>query len=114
MSRWMDGSGWYQIKIERGVVRVVLHGEFDVVESDELEQALLPLVGQPAACVELDLADVEFFGSRALGAVLAAQDRSAEHDSTLRVVAASPLCLRLFDIAGVSERLGIAQPGSDA
>ncbi|MBI5088115.1 MAG: STAS domain-containing protein [Actinobacteria bacterium] len=101
----MDGSGWYQIKIERGVVGVVLHGEFDIVEATDLEQALLPLVEQRGARVELEMSDVGFFGSSGLRALLTAHEHATRSGSSLAVVAESPGCTRLFELAGVAERL---------
>jgi anti-anti-sigma factor len=108
----MDGSGWYQVKIERGVVRVVLHGEFDLVESAELEGALRPLVEQPRARVELDLTDVEFFGSSGLRALLAAHEHAKECESSLTVVAESAVCSRVFELAGVAGLLRGVAPSS--
>ncbi|MGD9997336.1 MAG: STAS domain-containing protein [Ilumatobacteraceae bacterium] len=101
----MDEPGWYQVKIERGVVCVLLHGEFDIVESAELEAALLPLVEQPGARVEVDMSDVEFFGSSGLRALLAAHERATTCGSSLTVVAESDVCTRVFDLAGVADRL---------
>jgi anti-anti-sigma factor len=106
----MNGSGWYQVKIERGVVCVVLHGEFDLVESAELESALMPLVDQHRARVEVDLADVQFFGSSGLRALLAAHERAKECESSLTVIAESEVCTRVFDLAGVAELLRASAP----
>jgi anti-anti-sigma factor len=108
----MNGAGWYQVKIERGTVGVVLHGEFDLVESAELEQALVPLVEQPNARVELDLSDVQFFGSSGLRALLAAHERADACGSSLTVIAESTVCARVFELAGVAEKL--RSPGPSA
>ena len=82
----MSVAGWYQVRIERGVMTVVLHGEFDIVESVELEEALLPLVQSPGTSIVVDLSDVQFFGSCALRALLAAERAAMSGGAVLRVV----------------------------
>src|SRR5215218_4672562 len=101
----MSLSGSYKVRFERGLVKVALHGEFDIVESVELEQALLPLVQSPGAVIVVDLSDVQFFGSCALRALLAAERAAGGAGATLRVVDPSSCCRHVFEIAGVSQHL---------
>jgi anti-anti-sigma factor len=103
----MDRAGWYQIAIERGVMRVILHGEFDIVESQELLEALGPLVSNRGARVRVDMSDVSYFGSIALRALLASGMLAREAGSTFNVVDPSSFCRMLFDATGVSELLGV-------
>ena len=108
----MAEAGWYQVRIDRGVVTVVLHGEFDLLETTQLDGALTPLI-HPYARIAVDLSDVQFFGSSALRVLLDVRHRSLVVGASFHIVNPSRCCRALFDIAGVAEELSLTGPGLD-
>ncbi len=85
--------------------RVVLSGEIDastcIILDDWLDQYdnVGPLV--------LDMSEVSFIDSSGLRVLVAQQQKSAEHGNAFEVVEASRTALRLFEITGLAEVLGV-------
>jgi anti-anti-sigma factor len=82
-------------------VRITVAGELDIATATHLREHTSRPLAEPTELVVLDLTDVSFIDSSGLHALL---DAAAQGDSRLRIVP-SPVCLRLFDIAGVRDRL---------
>ena len=85
--------------------RVVLSGELDastcIILLDWLDQYdnVGPLV--------LDMSEVSFIDSSGLRVLVAQQQKSTEHGNAFEVVDASRAALRLFEITGLAEVLGV-------
>lgn len=82
-------------------IRLTVSGELDIATARHLREHTSRQLAGPTEIVVLDLTDVSFIDSTGLHALL---DAAAQDDGRLRIVP-SPVCLRLFDIAGVRDRL---------
>ena len=82
-------------------VRITVSGELDIGTAPHLREHTSRQLAEPTELVVLDLTDVSFIDSSGLHVLL---DTAAQDDSRLRIVP-SPVCLRLFDITGVRDRL---------
>lgn len=82
-------------------VRITVFGELDVATAPRLREYTSRQLAESAELVVLDLTDVSFIDSSGLQVLL----RAAAHDDRRLRIVPSPVCLRLFDIAGVHDRL---------
>jgi anti-sigma B factor antagonist len=89
--------------VDGGTRLVTLHGELDAHDAPELREAFgEALRGAPAgARVVLDLAQVSFLDSTALGSIVGLLRRVREADGDLRVVLPSAPAVRIFEITGL-------------
>jgi len=93
-------------------ITVTVRGEVDAHTADRLRDELDGLAGEPH--VRLDLSDVGFMDSSGLRVLIASQRRLGEAGGQFEVVAASRPLIRLFEIAGVAEHLGLpSSSGAD-
>jgi anti-sigma B factor antagonist len=93
----------FSLDVDAGddVVTVTAHGEIDLDTSDEFGQALT--ASTTARQVNVDLADVSYMDSAGLRALLTARADAEQRSGQLRVVKASSIVSRLFEIAGVAD-----------
>ena len=93
----------FAIRSERTgtTARIVVSGELDIATATHLREHMSRQLAEPTELVVLDLTDVSFIDSTGLYALL---DAAAQDATRLRVVP-SPVCLRLFELAGVRDRL---------
>jgi anti-anti-sigma factor len=92
---------------------VALTGELDLAAADELNQVLAGQLDRPdPGTVVVDLSEVTFLDSAALGALIKAFQRAQEIDR--RFVVARPVhgVRRVMQIAGVYELLSEATPAA--
>jgi anti-anti-sigma factor len=105
----------FSIKVETGEPqpRVLVVGELDLLTSPQLSDALATLVGDegPSRLV-VDLTGVTFFDSSALNVLLQAQNRAAELEVELAIVA-SPAVSRVIELTGVTEHLTMSPAPPD-
>lgn len=88
--------------------RIVLNGDFDVPQNDELMELSLNLFTQLTATVEVDLHGVTFLGSRAITALLHLRNEVDRHSGAeLRIVRCNPRVMQVLEYAGVVEWLAI-------
>jgi anti-sigma B factor antagonist len=90
-------------EVDRPVVAVA--GELDLGTAGQLRAALLGLPAHVRA-VQLDLSQVSFIDSTALGVLLAAYKRLQVLGAGLEVSAASPVVATVLEISGLSALLG--------
>ena len=89
---------------ERDDVTVVtVNGEIDLDTSDEFGRALVS--GATPGRVDVDLTGVSYIDSAGLRSLLTARTDLEEQGKRLRVVSASTIVTRLFEIAGVADLL---------
>ena len=91
---------------------VCLDGQLDDTNADRVRAVLVRAVEE--ALVTVDLRGVTFVSSDALRAIEEATDRAADADLQLRLVRVPPVVRRAFDLAGLSERPGVAMPSTGA
>jgi len=83
------------------IMRITVSGELDIATAPQLREHTSRQLAEPTELVVLDLTDVSFIDTSGLYVLV---DAAAQDDGRLRVVP-SPVCLRLFDLAGVRDRL---------
>jgi anti-anti-sigma factor len=85
---------------------LVLRGELDLSNASVLEGAIQRLCGNGAQRLLLDL-DLAFMDSSGLRVVLAGRDLCQQSDCEFAVRLSSPIVRRLFEVAGVLNRLPV-------
>lgn len=97
----MDGHRYFEVVGETRLV--TLTGELDAHDAPRLRAAFAEAFdGSPAATrVVLDLEQVSFLDSTALGTIVGLLRRVKEADGELRVVLPSTAAARIFEITGL-------------
>ena len=93
-----------ETKGETTVVNV--GGELDVYTAPRLKETLEQALPEVERLV-LDLSEVHFLDSTALGVLVGAQQLSEDKESELRLVVDDPFVLKIFRIAGFEEMFSI-------
>ena len=89
-------------------------GALDLATSRGLQTRLAELAGETGQDAILDLSGVTFIDSVGLGVVLKAASRFHRQGKRLLLVAPSGPVSRIFDFAGVSERLPVVDSVDEA
>jgi anti-sigma B factor antagonist len=92
-----------------GVALVTVRGEIDVASSQELRTCLHELCASDSTAVAVDLREVTFLDSSALGVLVGALRRCRENESDFRLIIDSPRLLKIFDITGLTSVFVISQ-----
>ena len=93
---------------EIGPVHVVhVAGEVDVTSAALLRDALEALLADGHRHLTLDLGEVTFMDSTALGVIVGRLRRLARHGGVMTVVATHERVLRVFGITGLDQLMGI-------
>jgi anti-anti-sigma factor len=107
-----DGAG------RAHTVRARLTGEFDLGARDELRDRLLDIIGSLGPdLVIVDLDEVTFIDSEAVGAIIAGRLAAVEAGIDLRVTNAKGIVLRIFrtiDVPGLLEPAALSGAGPSA
>lgn len=101
-------SPFYSIYLQHDADRVpvvVLHGEFDLAAVGDLATCFSEVLGPAVTEVNLDLAEVSFIDSAALGVIVDAFRELRDRDGGLVVTAVSAFAARTFEIAGLASYL---------
>lgn len=80
---------------------LVVHGELDVSTSPELQTRLLSLIERGHTMAIVDLSDVSFIDSTALGVLVSVLGQLRELHGELRLVITEPHVLKVFEITGL-------------
>ena len=94
------------------VVSVV--GEIDVATAPQLRDHLQARVASGSSTVAVNLLDVTFLDSTALGVLVGALKRCREAGGDLRLVIAEPRILKVFEITGLTEVFTICSSVDEA
>ena len=97
---------------ERSVVRdglglIELSGEVDLYTAPRFKDDLIALIDEGVARVVIDLSQVTFIDSTALGVIIGGVKRLHERDGSLALVAVSRPVVRILDITGLNRVLTI-------
>jgi anti-sigma B factor antagonist len=76
-----------------------VHGELDLHEAPELQDRIAAAIDRGARLILVDLSDVTFIDSMALGVLLAAVQRLGSTGGRLRLVVPNPHIRRIFEIS---------------
>jgi anti-sigma B factor antagonist len=88
---------------------ITITGELDIGTAPQLRDCLRDLPDETRS-VELDLLDVTFIDSTALGVLLAAFKRYQMLGAEFRVSAGSPMVAKVLEISGLRSLLGSGAP----
>jgi anti-sigma B factor antagonist len=98
-----------RVSAEGGVADVAASGELDVATAPDLAEALGMLIDDGTREVRVDLSGLTFMGSTGVNLLVGAARRLEERGGALRVTATSRPVLRVFEVSGVAERLGVVE-----
>ena len=86
---------------------VAVSGEVDISNVPELRDAINLALEQPPAVVELDFSQVSYIDSTGIGVLVGAAHHARVHDKQLAVTHAQPNVMRVAQLLGVDELIGI-------
>lgn len=101
-------------ELAAGTYVVTLGGEIDSYTAPELGRALEPLASKGAREIVVDLLDVPFIDSTALGILLRTSRRLRTDGGTLVLVTDDPRILRAFEISGLAAHFRFERSLADA
>jgi anti-sigma B factor antagonist len=88
-----------------GAAVIVLGGELDLYNADDIRSALAGVIGDAPRCVVVDMADVEFIDSTALGVLIEARSHLGEN--RLRLAAPQLGTKRTLEVTGLDRQLPV-------
>jgi len=88
---------------------IAVSGEIDVATAPQLRECLHRVIAQGESTIVLDLLDVTFLDSTALGVLVGALKRCREAGGDLHVVVADPRIMKIFEITGLTNVFTIAE-----
>ena len=87
---------------EGSIPVIAVSGEIDVATAPELRECLHRVIADGNATVALDLLEVSFLDSTALGVLVGGLKRCRELGGDMRVVVADPRIIKIFEITGLT------------
>lgn len=87
---------------------IAVRGEIDVATAPQLRESLHRVIADGESTVVLDLLEVTFLDSTALGVMVGALKRCREAGGELHVVIADPRIMKIFEITGLTNVFTIA------
>jgi anti-sigma B factor antagonist len=93
---------------------IAVGGEIDVATAPQLRECLHRIIAEGAATVVVDLLDVTFLDSTALGVLVGALKRCRELGGDLHVVVTDPRIVKIFEITGLTKVFPIADSLAEA
>jgi anti-sigma B factor antagonist len=94
-----------QVDSRNGVASIALRGELDMATVPDLEDCLAPLESNGVSAIMLDLRELTFMNTTALGALVRARDRATRNGHRLILVGARPSTRRLFELTSTESLL---------
>ncbi|MBV8462828.1 MAG: STAS domain-containing protein [Acidimicrobiales bacterium] len=98
-----DHETLFRTQRDGAAATVIVEGDIDIVESDQLEQLLLDLVEEGYHEIVVDLQRVAFIGSTGLGSLVAGQNQLAARGGELRLRAPTPSVRRVLSITALDQ-----------
>jgi anti-sigma B factor antagonist len=93
-----------------GVPRVVLSGEVDALNADQLRDAVVEVLsGHRPGHIEIDLDGVTFLDSAGIRALVGCHADAEQAECRLTVTAPRPAVYRVLEITGLLEHLGVTR-----
>ena len=106
----MTDGQQFQVTLERpaeGVAVVVLEGEVDLYTAPRFKDVLLQAIDDGAGHVIVDLADVSFVDSTALGVLVSGGKRLQKSSGTLAIGCPDEKIRRILEITGLDTVFGV-------
>lgn len=91
----------YNLETEVPVIK--LAGEVDVYTAPQLKQQMISMLEAGARQILIDLTDVDYFDSTALGVLIGGLKRMRERDGNLSLVCPNARIRRVFEITGLDK-----------
>ncbi|MGP0030184.1 MAG: STAS domain-containing protein [Acidimicrobiales bacterium] len=89
-------------RTEFGLSIVAVSGEIDVATAPQLQETLHALIARGRTDLVVDLLEVTFLDSTALGVLVGALKRCREQGGELRLVVTEPRIVKIFEITGLT------------
>jgi anti-sigma B factor antagonist len=96
-----------------GAIVVSLEGELDLYNAEDVRAALLECCAEEPAVLVLDLAEVTFIDSTALGVLIEARSRLADRDG-FRLAAPGLETRRALEVSGLDKHFAIYDAVAEA
>ena len=96
------------------VLVVHVGGDLDVYTAPQLKEALAEVLGADGSSLVLDLSDVHFIDSTALGVLANSLQQARANEGDLRLVMEDPYLLKIFHITGFDGVFAIFPKVADA
>ncbi len=91
-----------------------LEGEIDVYTAPDLKQQIINLLDSGVRHVIVNLTNVEYLDSTALGVLIGGLKRLRERDGTLDLICPNPRIKRIFEITGLDKIFDIFSTEDEA
>ncbi len=101
-----------QLTDDLGVVE--LSGEVDLYTAPRFKEDLVGLIESGVEAIVIDLSQVTFIDSTALGVIIGGVKRLRERDGRLMIVAGSRPVVRILDITGLDKVLTVFDTRDEA
>ncbi|GHF52178.1 anti-anti-sigma factor [Amycolatopsis bartoniae] len=82
--------------------RIKLFGEIDHTAVEQLDQAVSELLGKGVAQLVVDFADLSFFDSACISALVRARGLAQEQDTSITLANVNRYARRILDLTGLS------------
>lgn len=86
----------------QGATVVAVTGEIDVATAPQLQECLHALIAEGRPALVVDLLNVSFLDSTALGVLVGALKRCREQGGDLQLVVADARIMKIFEITGLT------------
>ncbi len=93
---------------------IALEGEVDVYTAPQLKQQIITMLDSNITNIIVDLTNVEYLDSTALGVLIGGLKRLRERDGSLDLVIPNPRIRRIFEITGLDKIFDIHQTLDEA
>lgn len=116
-AEWSDIEVNFSIdtyNMESGVPVIKLTGEVDVYTAPQLKQQMIGMLEAGANQILIDLTEVEYFDSTALGVLIGGLKRMRERDGNLSLICPNPRIRRVFEITGLDKIFDIYNSADEA
>jgi anti-sigma B factor antagonist len=102
-----DGGERMNLKVETRSLNqttvIDLEGEVDVYTAPHLKQRIIDLLDSGAKHVTVNLSNVDYLDSTALGVLIGGLKRLRERNGTLDLICPNPRIKRIFEITGLDK-----------
>lgn len=113
----MEDRPQFRVGYERlgGAVGVVtLEGEIDIYSSPQFKEILLKGIEEGATHVVIDLSDVTFIDSTALGVLVSGAKRVRPRNGSLDIICVDENIIRILEITGLDRVFGVHSSRAEA
>jgi anti-sigma B factor antagonist len=101
-------------KLDGNIPKIMIDGEIDALNAPELKQMLLSLLESGEKEVLLDLTNIDYLDSGALGVLIGGLKRMREKDANMSVVCPTPRIRRIFEFTGLDKIFSIFNSQEEA